>query len=79
MDILTVIASNHRRPKLCNLRVRVVPWLKMAVSIKELYENSGNRFEKFNTRGNFPKKYALPYLLGVFLLLVCLFSLSLAI
>ena len=22
MDILTVTASNHRRPKLCNLRVR---------------------------------------------------------
>ena len=55
MDILTVIANNHRRPKLCNMRVRVVEWLKMAVNIKELYENSGNRFEKFNTRGNFQK------------------------
>ena len=53
--MLTVIANNHRRPKLCNMRVRVVAWLKMAVNIKELYENSGNRFEKFNTSGNFPK------------------------
>jgi len=39
MDILTVIASNHRRPKLCNMRVRLVAWLKMAVNIKEFYEN----------------------------------------
>ena len=38
------------------MRVRVAEWLKMAVNIKELYENSGNRFEKFNTRGNFQKK-----------------------
>ena len=79
MNILTVIANNHRQPKLCNMRVRVVAWLKMAVIIKELYENSGNRFEKFNACGNFPKKYSLPYLLGFFLLPVCLFSLSLAI
>ena len=52
MDILTVIASNHRPPKLCNMRVRVVAWLKMAVNIKELYGNSGNRFEMINTRRN---------------------------
>ena len=55
MDILTVIASNYRRPKLCIMTVRVVAWLKMAVNIKELCGNSGNRFEKFNTRGNFQK------------------------
>ena len=53
--MLTVIANNHRRSKLCNMRVRVVAWLKMDVNIKELYENSCNRFEKFNTSGNFPK------------------------
>ena len=43
MDILTVIASNHRRPKLCNMRVREVAWFIMAVNIKDLYGNSGNR------------------------------------
>ena len=29
--------------------------LKMAVNIKDLYGNSGNRFEKINTRRNFQK------------------------
>ena len=52
MDILKVIASNHKRPKFCNISesTRGCIILKTAINIKELYGNSGNRFEKINTR-----------------------------
>ena len=57
------------------MRVRAVAELSKRLSVlKDLPKNSSNRFEKINTRMNFQKKYALPCLLGVFLLPVWLFS-----
>ena len=47
------VVSQHRRPKL-SMRVKscgfILRILKMAVSIKDLYGNSGKRFKKINTR-----------------------------
>ena len=47
------VVSQHRQPKL-SMRVKscgfILRILKMAVSIKDLYGNSGKRFKKINTR-----------------------------
>ena len=45
----------------------------MAVNIKDLYRNSGNRFKKIILTGIFNKKNILPYLLNLFLLAVSYF------
>ena len=48
----------------------------MAVNIKDLYGNPGYRFKKISIRRNSQWNNALPYLHGVFLLAVWLFSRS---
>ena len=65
---------DHRQPKLSINKklIRVVSYcviLNMAVHIKDLYGNSGNRLKKINYSLELSiKKNALPYLFGVFLL-----------
>ena len=50
---------------------------QMAVNIKDLYWNSGHRFQRVNIIAKiFNKKHSSPYLLGLFLLVVWLFSRS---
>ena len=50
----------------------ILHYPQMAVNIKDLYRNSGNRFKIILT-GIFNKKNILPYLLNLFLLAVSYF------
>jgi len=72
---------DHRQPKLSinQKLIRVVSYcviLKMAVNIKDLYGNSGNRLKKIKYSLEFSIKNALPYLFVFFLLSVWLRFLS---